>query len=223
MHLIVIIASPTKASKSNTVTYTHEFLTGFSQQGATSEIFYLFDPAQWDDADSAFVHGEHILFALPLYNAMVPGIMMEFLEKLSAELMCDSSKDTPNDRKISFLLHSGFPESLQRKCCEEFLEKLPSKLNSLFSGILSHGNTLQIPFATSSNLKFTYEQLGKLFADNHCSFFFPEAKLFNEPACISKEDAQMYNRIFRFFCEHTAQARNCAFPLDYKPYETNNE
>lgn len=219
MHLVIINATPTHPSKSNTVRYTEEFLKGFYHQGGTTEIYYLSDRAQWNHAISAFFHGKNILFSLPLYNAMIPGIMMEFLEELSAFL--SSCTYTNPKRYVAFLLQSGFPESIHRQCCEQYLKNLPQKLCSEYSGILSHGNTFQIPFASNSSISLSYERMGELFADNGCTFFFPEAKLFNTPTYIASEEAHVYNRIFRFFCQHTAQACGSVFPLDHKPYETN--
>lgn len=216
MHLIIIYATPNKVSVSNTVRYSKEFIRGFMRHGGSVEEYYLSERNQWKSAISAFLCNNHILFALPVYNAMIPGIMMEFLETLSQNLQEKNAESSL--RNITFLLQSGFPESIHRKCCESYLKKLPSLLNSQFSGTLSHGNTFQINFSNTNSVHLTYETMGELFAKHECTFFFSEAEDFNTPVQITDTEAKMYNRIFRFFCQHTAQARECKQPLDYKPY-----
>ena len=219
MHIVIIHASPRTPSQSNTARIAEAFCAGLIHSGATVETYYLADRQQWDAAKSAFIRGGNLLFALPLYNGHVPGIMMEFLQLLAS---CTDVYQ-PTQRKVSFILQSGFPEACQRRVCERYLETLPALLGSQFAGILSHGNTFNIAFgeAGAKEAPPCYERMGELFIVHNATFFFQEAADFTGPEYITEKDAKLFNRVFRFFCEHTAQAQGCAVDLAHKPYQEN--
>jgi len=69
----------------------------------------------------------------------------------------------------------------------------------------------------------TYQMMGELFEKNEASFFFDEVKLFNGPEYISEKEAVRYGRVFRFFCERTAEALGYSSDLGYQPYHCNEE
>ena len=219
MHIVIIHASPRTPSQSNTARITESFCTGLIRSGATVETYYLADREQWDAARSAFLLGGNLLFALPLYNGQVPGTMMEFLQLLSG--CVNATQQT--QRKVSFILQSGFPEACQRRVCERYLETLPALLGSQFGGVLSHGNTFNIAFGETGAKESPpcYERMGELFVAHDATFFFQEALDFTGPEYITEKDAKLFNRIFRFFCEHTAQAQGCVVDLNHKPYQDN--
>jgi len=223
MHIIMINATPRMAEKSNTQKAISQFCEGFRKNDTSVEQYMLSDRNQWEQAKHAFFKGTNIVFALPLYNGGVPGIMMEFLEQIS-EIQQKSSNGSV-ERKISFILQSGFPEACQRRCCERYLKKLPEMLDSTFAGVLSHGNTFGMAFQgmPAGYEKMTYQMMGELFEKNEASFFFDEVKLFNGPEYISEKEAVRYGRVFRFFCERTAEALGYSSDLGYQPYHCNEE
>lgn len=214
MDIVIITASPRSASQSTTVRIVDDFCTGVVRAGASVLRYALCDRAQWGAAKKAFLEGDCILFALPLYNGMVPGTMMEFLQMLSLE----QSSQQATSKKIAYILQSGFPEGCQRRCCEAYLRVFTQRLNCRFAGVLSHGNTFNIRFSGAPEVSPTYEQLGCQFVQADYSFHFREAELFSSPEHITPEEARIFNRIFRFFCERTAEAQGCTTPLDHRPY-----
>ena len=220
MDIVMITASPRIPSQSNTIKIAEEFRLGLIHAGASVQTYCLADRMQWDAARDAFFRGNCIVMALPLYNGMVPGTMMEFLEKLSADT--PSLEEEGTRRKLAFILHSGFPEACQRRCCERYLETFSKILGCRFSGVLSHGNTFNVQFSTSPKgaAPLSYEMMGQMFVESGGNFFFEEAVQFTGPEYITEKDAKIYNRIFRFFCEHTAQAHECKESLFYQPYST---
>lgn len=218
MDIVMITASPRMVSQSNTARIAEEFCAGALLAGASIRRYTLSEKSQWFAAKQAFLEGKCILFVLPLYNGMVPGSMMEFLQDLSQE----PSLQNPSARKIAYILQSGFPEACQRRCCEEYLQLFTQYLNCCFAGVLSHGNTFNMRFTGVVEETHTYEQMGALFVQAGGSFLFREAENFTGPEHITREEARVYNRVFRFFCERTAEAKGCAAALDHRPYHTKN-
>ena len=82
MHLVIINASPRIEDRSNTAKIIKVFLRGFMKKENTAEVWHLSNRKQWEDAKTAFENNGNILFAVPLYVENIPGIMLEFLEKL---------------------------------------------------------------------------------------------------------------------------------------------
>ena len=138
MHLVVINGSPRTEKKSNTAKIITSFLRGFKTEGNTSEVWHLSDREQWASAMTAYHNNEYILIAFPLYVENLPGILMEFIEKLNF----DNDIMKEHKKKIAFLVQGGFAEASQLRCCEAYLEKLPEYLSSgfrvFFALILKH-------------------------------------------------------------------------------------
>ena len=220
MHTVIISCSPRNPSVGNTTKILSAFSKGLHRAGVKTELYHLAERVQWDAAQNAFLSGEHIVFGLPLYAENIPGIMMEFLEILELRLRdCAVPCQT---RYISFILHSGFPEACQRRCCERYLEMLPPMLHSQYAGILSRGNTFFMSYTDASyveELISSYEDMGEKFAENGYTFFFPEAAAFTGPEYYTKKEARFYNRVAALFLQNTAASQGCTTPLDYYPYK----
>lgn len=204
MHFVIINASPHTKESSNTALITDAFQKGLTKAGCTSDIYHLSQKSQWENAKNAFYNSENIVFALPVFAAIIPGMLMRFLEELSSE--CKGK----TNRKVSFIIQSGFPEANQRHCCENYLKTLPDLLLSEFSGILSYGiNSRFIDNKELKQMLSEFEDMGVSFAHNGGNFFFSEAENFTGKEYITQAEAKKFNRMFNFFCKHIAESKGC--------------
>ena len=222
MHVMIINASPHATNLSNTAKILEFFQRGIVQAGGTVELYHLAGRSQWEDAKKAFFENENVIFALPVFAAIIPGFMMEFLEELSD---CSSSvQEKDSKRKISFILQSGFPEACQRRCCENYLKKLPELLHGNFAGILSYGIDMRfIENKEFQSVLDSYEEMGIQFIKHDGNFFFQEAIDFTGPEYITEAQAKKFNRLFNFFCRHLSEGKGCTVSLTHKPYECNHD
>ena len=127
------------------------------------------------------------MFALPLYVECIPGIMAEFLETLKPKQNCNT--------KIGFLLQSGFAEASQLRCCESYLETLPSLLGCEYNGTLLKGGMFAVSFIGSKMRKQMIEpfyDMGKYYAQNN--YFNKEVvNGFAKPEYFSKKEVFLNN------------------------------
>lgn len=218
MHVVIINASPRIAKCSNTAKILHPFVEGVEEEGGSVELFSLSERCQWKTAMNAFYMNENIIFALPVFTETIPGIMMEFLEELSVEMQ--KRENRLSTRRLSFILQSGFPEACQRRNCENYLELLPSELNSEFAGILSYGFNMRfIQNKEFEEVLCSYKKMGKGYIAHNCTFFFQEAKAFTGQDFFSTEEANLFNRIFNRLWRYISKERGCGASLCDKPYE----
>lgn len=216
MHLLIISCTPRAKSKSNTDKIIKEFAKGYQENGNTTEILYLSQRNEWENIRKRFYQNENILFAIPLYVECIPGIMVEFLESLT------SKKD--DKTKIGFLLQGGFAEASQLRCCESYLETLPSIIGGSYNGTLLKGDM----FATSlingkmrEQLVQPFYEMGKYYAKNN--YFQKEViNEFAKPEYFSKRFILLMNILsplkkvfFRIF----ARKLGCKKSLSDRPYQ----
>ena len=142
---------------SNTAKIIEAFRKGYEEAGNTTEVWYLSNRNQWQEAKAAFEQKDNILFALPLYVENIPGIMLEFLAQLPP-------KPVPGTR-IAFLLQGGFPEASQSRCCEKYLETLPAQLGCVYAGTLMKENMFGVSLMDEKNraeILAPFTQMGRM-------------------------------------------------------------
>ena len=212
MHIVIINASPHATAFSNTAKILEPFTQGILQAGGTVETYHLAQANQKVSAKEAFLKHNTIIFALPVFAATIPGFFMEFLEELA-----NADTNMP-ERKIAFILQSGFPEACQRKNCEAFLKTIPALLHSSFAGILSQSINLRfVENKTWQEALDAYFEMGKRFIKNNGTFFCPEVSTFGGPERLTDRQAKMFNRIFNFYCRHMAEELGCTVSLSHQP------
>ena len=218
MHVVIISGATRPQSRSNTAKVIAAFQKGFEVSGNTAEVWYLSDRRQWNRAALAFAQNEHILIALPLYVENVPGILLEFLSGLSP-------KQTPGT-KLAFLIQGGFPEASQSRCCEAFLETVPSQLGCDYAGTLIKGDmfgTGLVDDKTREKMLSPFTEMGRTFAESG-RFEKAAVDAFAAPEYMSEQQIRQYNllgkHISRFFMGHIAKKLGCKGKLDAKPYES---
>lgn len=218
MHVVIINGSPRIKKYSNTNKIIEAFGKGMMQTGATYELYSLSDKNEWDAAREAFYKNTRILIALPLYVECIPGLLLEFLETLH--------KKEETGTEIAFILQSGFAEGCQLRCGEEFLEKLPKKLNCSYGGCLVKGDNFGIRISDEKELERTltpYEEMGKLYGANG-NFDNEEAKKFTGPEKFPFLIRVLLGVMMKTFAKKkfvkAADQLGCKRPLDDRPYTT---
>jgi hypothetical protein len=139
---VIFCCSPKPEKTSNTALIVNAFIKGYEKP---AEIYYLNKRGQWDNYKKIFEENSSVIFAMPLFVECVPGILMEFLESLTAK------KDMENKMKMGFILQSGFEEACQLRTCEKYLEKLPSYLGCEYAGTLIKGGMFALAMSSEKS------------------------------------------------------------------------
>ena len=217
MHLVIISGAARPQARSNTAKIIAAFQKGFEENGNTTEVWYLSDRRQWKQAANAFERNDRMLIAFPLYVENMPGILLEFLSGLTP-------KQSPGT-KLAFLIQGGFPEAIQSRCCEAFLETVPAQLGCDYAGTLIKGDmfgTGLVDEKTQMKMLAPFTEMGRTFAQNGC-FEKSVADAFAGPEYMPENQIRMYNlvgkRISRFFMGRIAKKLGCKEKLDARPYE----
>ena len=216
MHLVIISGAARPHPKSNTAKIIAAFVQGYEECGNTAEIYYLSDRRQWAGAEKAFQKNTNILIALPLYVENIPGILLEFLSGVQP-------KKTPGTH-LAFILQGGFPEASQSRCCEAFLETLPSQLGCAYAGTLIKGDMFGLGLVDEKNrekMLAPFTQMGRVFAGSGC-FEKSVADAFAAPEYMSKKQIRTFNLfgkpLSRLFMPRIAKKLGCKEKLDARPF-----
>lgn len=215
MHLVIISGATRPKPKSNTAKIIEAFKSGYDKTGSTSEVWYLSDRKQWEDAAGAFAENDNILIALPLYVENIPGILLEFLS--------DIPPKTDGKTTLSFIIQGGFPEGSQSRCCEKYLETLPEKLGCNYGGTLIKGDMFSLGLLDEKNRRKRLEpftRMGRYFAEKG-HFEKSVCNEFAAPEYMSEKDIKNFNRfgqVQRVFMGFIAKKMGCKGKLDAKPY-----
>lgn len=215
MHIVIINASPYNDKFSKTDIIVKGFQNGILKEGETAEIYSLSYRSQWDKAMQAVNLNDNIVFALPVYVGITPSILKEFLERMNSLL----SNEKRNEKRISFILQSAFPEATQRHCCEKYLESFVDYMQCKFSGILSHCVFYGLIENMGEDLLGVYSFFGGKYIKNDATFFFQEAIDFNGDEYLTEQQAKKFVRGFNFMSKYNAESLGGADNLYYKPYD----
>ena len=161
MKLVIYNGSPRK-KKSNSRLLIEAFLRGYSQhQNDNVEIHYLASLKKREQHLQACTAADVVLIIFPLYTDCMPGIVKEFLEKM-APLTKNTSK------KFTFIVQSGFPESIHSEYIARYLEKYKKRLNGHYLGTAIKGGLegirIILPWMQNKTFRL-FEDLGKSFGD----------------------------------------------------------
>ena len=217
MHLVIISGAARPHPKSNTAKIIAAFGQGYEECGNTEEIYYLSDRRQWTGAEKAFRENTNILIALPLYVENIPGILLEFLSGVQP-------KKTPGT-SLAFLLQGGFPEASQSRCCEAFLETLPSQLGCAYAGTLIKGDMFGLGLVDEKNrekMLVPFIEMGRLFARSGCFEKFA-VDTFAAPEYMSKKQIRTFNLFGKYishlFMPRIAKKLGCKEKLNVRPLD----
>lgn len=125
MQLTVFNGSP-RGKNSNSSVITSWFTKHF-EDSVEIDTHYLTKVGKHTESINAFKKSDTILWVTPLYVDGMPGQIKHFIEKLS------DMKGQCQDKKIVFIIHSGFQETIQNRALERYLNRLCNIL-----GIVNH-------------------------------------------------------------------------------------
>lgn len=161
MKLVIINGSP-RNRKSNSRILAEEFLAGFNKiDKERADIYFLANNKHREEAVEAFRKNSTILFIFPLYTDAMPGIVKEFFEEIYRV-------PKMKDKKVGYIVQSGFPESKHSIFLERYLERFTEKrLGARYLGTIIRGGVegIQImPPRMTARLFSMFRDLGEHFA-----------------------------------------------------------
>jgi multimeric flavodoxin WrbA len=159
MQLAIINGSP-RYKNSNSAILVQQFLKGFQSNSVTT-LSYLSGAENRKKAAADFASSDTVLIIFPLYTDCMPGIVKEFFEDL---IYIENTAQ----KRIGFIVQSGFPESIQSEALERYLEKLTKRLGHIYLGTVIKGGVEGIkimPPGMTKKLFSQFEQMGRYFAE----------------------------------------------------------
>ncbi len=163
MKLTVFNGSP-RGRKSNTTELLKYFAEGFlRREGNEMEIQHLVKINDTAANVEKFNKAEFVIIAFPLYTDAMPGIVKHFIENLAP------LNGGRNNRKLGFIVQSGFPEAVHSRFVERYLEKLTRRLGREYSGTAVKGGIEGIrmmPPFLKRKLRRNFIELGKLYGES---------------------------------------------------------
>ncbi len=81
-----------------------------------------------EEAAQKIVSADCAILVFPLYTDAMPGIVMDFIEKL------EPYKSSLHKLNLGFIVHSGFPEGKQSRAVEKYLVRLTTLLGAKYAG-----------------------------------------------------------------------------------------
>jgi len=150
-----------RGESGNTARMLDSFLKGFtSVEGNTFEMHILMHTSKMDTFTAAFGEAENVLLAFPMYTDMVPGVVKKFIETLAP--YCGRQ----GNPSMAYMIHCGFPEGIQLRALEAYLEKLSRRLGSRHVGTILKGNSEGVRYTPPEKLPqqlIRFEVLGKAY------------------------------------------------------------
>lgn len=162
MQLTIYNGSPRKKN-SNTEVIMNSFIDGFSDNSKnTVKMFYLMEKSKRKEHLEAFENSDIIIIAMPLYCFAMPSIVMDFIEAIPSETQ------NPN-RKIGFIVQSGFQESCHSQTLKAYFDSLPNFIPCDYIGTVIKGGVEGIklkPAFLVRKITNPFFNLGKGLAEN---------------------------------------------------------
>lgn len=159
MKKILLNGSP-RGDKSNSKVMLRWFNEGY---GEDLPIYNLHLERYHKEAKEAFLQANDIFIIMPLYCNSMPAQVMRFFECLEEE------KERLKGKRISALIHLGFPEGTQAHFLKEILEKIFSVLNLECKEIIIRGGsegTRLIPEGWQRKTVKSIQALGRAFKED---------------------------------------------------------
>jgi len=186
MKLAIFNGSP-RYKKSNSKILIDNFLEGYKKVNPDEvSVSYLAKFLDLEKNSKIFSEADNIIIIFPLYTDCMPAIVKLFLEKIAEQKY--------ENKKVGFIIQSGFAESHHSIFVEKYLKKLMQRLNCEYIGTIIKGAVegIQImPPSMTKKLFTNFTNLGEEFAK---TFTFSETIKNN----LSKPYKLSKNTIFFF-------------------------
>jgi hypothetical protein len=140
-----------RGRRGNTPIFLSELAKGF---GGEIEMHHLIHVKQTESFVQAYAEAECVWLGFPLYTDAMPGVVKNFIEALQP------LAGRKNNPPMGFIVQSGFPEGLQSRYVERYLEKFAARMGSPYLGTIVKGNGEGVRIMPA-------EATGRLFEDLH--------------------------------------------------------
>lgn len=128
MQYLLYNGSP-RGKKGNTELIINKLIEGLSESpDASTEVIRLIQPSSRVEGAQKFASATCAILVFPLYTDAMPGIVMDFIEKLAPY------KSRLSQLSLGFVVHSGFPEGMQSRAVEKYLVRLTTLLGAKYAG-----------------------------------------------------------------------------------------
>lgn len=164
MKLAIFNGSPRK-EKSNSDILINHFLTGYNRVYTGTIPVYYIAAKQKHGITNAIEKADILIVFFPLYVDCMPGVVKEFFENIS-------DLDLIQEKKIGYIVQSGFPEAIHSIYVERYLKKLTVRLHCEYLGTVIKGGVegiQMLPNWATKKLFNRFQDLGEYFART-CSF-----------------------------------------------------
>jgi NAD(P)H-dependent FMN reductase len=162
MKRLALNGSP-RGHKSNSSVILAWIGEGLARAGADKpETLFLNRTGDHDAQRRAFLTADEILLVFPLYTDSVPGIVKSFLDPLAGV-----DRKRLAGKRFAFVVHSGFPESIQSAAVVAWLTRLCSRLGlTLVGGAIKGGSEgyRMMPPAMTKKVHGLFTRLGESLA-----------------------------------------------------------
>jgi len=128
MQYLLFNGSP-RGKTGNSEIILNNLIEGLSHSsGASIEVIRLSRPSSREEAVQKIISADCVILVFPLYTDAMPGIVMDFIEKL------EPYKSSLHELNLGFIVHSGFPEGKQSRAVERYLVRLTTLLGAKYAG-----------------------------------------------------------------------------------------
>ncbi len=160
--LTVYYGSP-HGEKGNTGLFFSKFIEGFTTTKDNGiQTHLLKQNSRMEEMASAFTDAQAVWIGFPLYTDAMPGPVKSFIEALKP--LCERKENPP----MGFFIQSGFPEAMQSRYVERYLERLCSRLGSPYLGTIIKGGGESLgqgPDFIKEKTFSALRELGRTFAE----------------------------------------------------------
>lgn len=169
MQYLLYNGSP-RVKYSNSEHIINTLIEGLSESpDVSAEAIRLHNPASREEGARLIASADCAIIVFPLYTDSMPGLVMDFIEKLGPY------KSTLNRLNLGFIVHSGFPEGKQSRAVEKYLVRLTALLGAKYMGTVIAAGSMGM---SAKRLKIIRE-LGRR---------LPETQVF-DPSLLSRASA----------------------------------
>lgn len=171
MKRLLLNGSP-RGKNSNSRVVIGWLVEGFTAAGAPAPA--ILDLAGKDgnmEAVEALRKADEILLVFPLYTDSMPGIVAAFTNALA-----DLEPGQLRGKRIGYVVHSGFPETLQSEPLAAYLERMSARLGLVHLGTARTGGSEPFrlnPMSGRSKTSDRFRSLGRGLVER--GIFDPEA------------------------------------------------
>ncbi len=154
MQLVLFNGSP-RGKTSNTKVLLNQIEKGFKAGGGeVISTNYLLRQKHLSEQVAAFKSAEVVFLAFPLYVFSVPGIVKQFIEAIG--------DFNGSEKKILFLIQSGFPEACQSDSAKKQMENLAKRWKMENLGVIVKPGAEGVRLMPAIMTKKLFKQLNGL-------------------------------------------------------------